>query len=49
MQPSITTLDNGLRIITAMRPDIHTVSLGIWVKTGAACETKAENGISHFL
>lgn len=44
-----TTLKNGLRIITAERPQIETVSLGIWVNTGAACETKEDNGISHFI
>ncbi len=44
-----TTLDNGLRIITAERPQIETVSLGIWVNTGSAAESKNENGISHFI
>lgn len=44
-----TTLSNGLRVITLERPQVETVSLGIWVKTGAAYETKANNGISHFL
>lgn len=44
-----TTLKNGLRVITAERPQIETVSLGIWVNTGAAAETEADNGISHFI
>ncbi len=44
-----TTLKNGLRIITAERPQIETVSLGIWVNTGSAAETKEDNGISHFI
>lgn len=42
-------LENGLRIITAERPQIETVSLGIWVNTGAAAETLEDNGISHFI
>lgn len=44
-----TTLKNGLRIITAERPEIETVSLGIWVHTGSAAETEEDNGISHFI
>ena len=45
----MTTLKNGLRIITSSRPQTETVSLGIWVKTGAAYEKQGVNGISHFL
>jgi len=44
-----TTLKNGLRIITAERPQIETVSLGIWVNTGSAAESEKDNGISHFI
>ncbi len=44
-----TTLKNGLRVITASRPQIETVSLGVWVKTGSAEEDAADNGISHFI
>ena len=49
MNSQITTLSNGLRIITQERPQLETVSLGIWVKTGSAYENKSDNGISHFL
>lgn len=49
MQSQMTTLKNGLRIITSSRPQTETVSLGIWVKTGSAFETDEMNGISHFL
>ncbi len=49
MRSEITTLANGLRIITSSRPEIETVSLGIWVKTGSAYEKENMNGISHFL
>ena len=49
MDSQITTLANGLRIITSERPQLETVSLGIWVKTGSAYENKNNNGISHFL
>ena len=49
MNSQITVLSNGLRIITSERPQLETVSLGIWVKTGSAYENKENNGISHFL
>lgn len=49
MHSEITTLKNGLRIITSTNKEIETVSLGVWVKTGAAYEEADVNGISHFL
>ena len=49
METELTTLSNGLRIVTANRPQIETVSLGIWVNTGSAEETAEDNGISHFI
>ncbi len=45
----ITTLDNGIRIISERLPSFNSVALGIWVKTGSTCETPEENGISHFI
>lgn len=49
MEIQQTTLSNGLRVITAERPQIETISLGIWVNTGSAAETYEDNGISHFI
>ncbi len=49
MQSQITTLKNGLRIITSAFPQLESVSTGIWVNTGSAYERKEINGISHFL
>lgn len=49
MYSNMTTLPNGLRVITSSRPETETVSLGVWVKTGSAYEEAAVNGISHFL
>ena len=49
MQVNQTVLTNGLRIMTIERPQTETVSLGIWVRTGAACESEDINGISHFV
>jgi len=47
--PTITTLPNGLRIITHTMPHLETVSLGLWVGAGARHETEREHGVSHFL
>lgn len=49
METQISTLANGLRVVTSNRPHTESVSLGIWIKTGSACETEEINGISHFL
>lgn len=49
MNFEMTTLQNGLRVISSSRPEIETVSVGIWIKTGSAFETEDMNGISHFL
>jgi len=44
-----TTLDNGLRIITATMPHTNSVSLCIFIGVGSRYETEAEAGISHFV
>lgn len=49
MGAQITTLDNGLRIVSETLPGIQTTSLGMWVGVGSRFETPAQNGISHFL
>lgn len=49
MTPQITTLANGLRIVSQQMEHLETLSLGVWVATGARHETKSENGISHLL
>ncbi len=49
MTPTITTLPNGLRVVTQAMPHLGTVSLGLWVGAGARHETEREHGISHFL
>jgi len=45
----ITTLKNGVRVVNEYMPDIESVSVNVWVKTGSGNETKKINGISHFL
>lgn len=49
MEINLSKLANGLRVATVERPQTETVSLGIWVNTGSACEYKDINGISHFV
>jgi len=45
----MTTLANGVRIITETMPHVRSVSVGIWVGTGSRRETGEQNGISHFI
>jgi len=47
--PSITTLANGLRVVTSSIPHVETVTCGLWVEVGARHEPAAINGISHVL
>ncbi len=44
-----TTLDNGLRIITATMPHTQAVSISFFIGVGSRYETEAEAGISHFI
>ena len=45
----IIKLNNGLRVINDYMPEVESVSVNVWVKTGSRNETKNINGISHFL
>ncbi len=49
MKPRITTLANGLRVISVDMPHLETSAIGVYVGVGARHETKAQHGISHFL
>jgi predicted Zn-dependent peptidase len=44
-----TRLDAGLRVVTEALPELHSVTLGAWVGSGARDEQGAEWGASHFL
>ena len=44
-----TTLPNGLRIVTEPMPHVRSVSIGVWIGSGARRETVPQNGISHFI
>ena len=44
-----TTLDNGLRLITAVMPHTRSVSISFFIGTGSRYETDSQAGISHFV
>lgn len=45
----ITTLANGVRVVSHVMPHLETIALGVWIATGARHESEAEQGISHLL
>jgi len=45
----MTTLANGLRVITEAMPHVRSVSVGVWISTGSRRESAEQNGISHFI
>jgi len=49
MTPQITTLPNGLRILTVTLPDAQTSTVMHMVAVGSKYESDRERGISHFL
>ncbi|MGO8813381.1 MAG: M16 family metallopeptidase [Terriglobia bacterium] len=42
-------LPNGLTILTESMSSVRSVSVGIWLRTGARQERIEDNGISHFI
>jgi predicted Zn-dependent peptidase len=49
MTAEVSTLANGMRVITERMDAVESVSLGVWVHVGTRHERKAVNGISHML
>ena len=45
----MTTLANGVKVITEAMPHVRSVSVGIWIGSGSRRETPEQNGISHFI
>ena len=45
----ITTLENGLRVVTQTMEGLETVSLGIWNAVGGRDELENVNGVAHLL
>ena len=46
---NVSTLDNGLRIVTHYMPAVESVTFGVWNAVGCRDENKEINGIAHFL
>ena len=49
MHYDLTTLPNGLRVISQDMPSVHSATIGAWVGTGSRDEVAVEAGASHFL
>ena len=49
MKARLSTLGNGLRVVTCAMPASQTVAVGIWCAVGARHEAARVGGISHFL
>ena len=45
----MTTLANGVRVITERMPHVRSVSVGVWINSGSRRETPEQNGLSHFI
>ena len=42
-------LDNGLTVVTAPAPGLHSAMVALYVRAGSRHEAASENGVSHFL
>src|ERR1700754_771022 len=49
MAAEITTLSNGLRVVTDPMTSVESTAVGVWVAAGTRHETAEVNGISHLL
>ena len=49
MHFDLTTLPNGLRVISQDMPSVRSVAIGMWVDAGSRDETPVEAGDTHFL
>jgi predicted Zn-dependent peptidase len=45
----ISTLANGVRVLTIAMPQVESASVALFVRSGSAHETPALNGIGHFI
>lgn len=49
MTARITTLDNGLRVVTDPMASVESATLGVWVGVGTRDEAPEVNGVAHLL
>jgi predicted Zn-dependent peptidase len=45
----MTSLPNGVRVITEQMPHVRSISVGIWIGSGSRRESAERNGLSHFI
>ena len=45
----MTTLSNGVRVISEAMSHVRSVSVGMWIGSGSRREAPEQNGISHFI
>src|SRR5205085_11087509 len=46
---AVTTLANGVRVVSIRLPYLDSVAVSVFVRTGSRHESKRLNGISHFV
>jgi predicted Zn-dependent peptidase len=49
MTISVTTIDNGMTVVTEPMPHLESAAIGVWVGTGSRSERADEHGVSHLL
>lgn len=49
MEPVLSVLSNGMRVITCRMPSVESIAIGLWVGVGGRHEASAHSGISHFI
>lgn len=49
MSVELTTLPNGLRIVTDANPQLESAAIGVWIDAGGRHETLEVNGVAHLL
>lgn len=49
MSIRLSSLSNGLKVITEHMPGLGSVAIGVWIAAGSRNEAETENGVAHFL
>jgi predicted Zn-dependent peptidase len=44
-----TRLKNGIVVVTEQMPHVRSVSFGVFLRVGSRIETRAQNGLTHFI
>ena len=49
MSVTVSTLANGLRVVSDPMPGLQSAAVGVWVDAGARAESPVDNGVAHML